>query len=263
MQNLLWWLLLLEGFVFLSYWILGPIHIHVFRGVFMDICPWRGGRKKGPPLCRIDCKNRWSVTLSRWMIQAGYVHVCFVRFSSHYKRIGISHHVTKLASIAVSIIFIRFSVFLRRLFFFFWGRGVIQSFILNETGWCQFCPPVHRSLEIMILFISHTSWLGASFRTEAAKLPICGSLVNGSGVSRPVTKEGREGSDCWAQQSRSVSESFRQITCKWVSCMTEGSLRILLCSWFKAMWSFNAINVCLWWKPQRWQAAHGALALEI
>lgn len=115
----------------------------------------------------------------------------------------------------------------------------------------------------MILFISWTSWVGASFRTEATKLPIGRSLVDGSGVSKPVTKEGREGSDCWAQQSRSVSETFGQTTCKWVSCMKEGSLRILLCSWYMAMWSFDVINVRLWWKPQRRQAAHGALALGI
>lgn len=65
------------------------------------------------------------------MIQAEYVHACCVLFL-HDKKVGISHHLIKVATAAVSVMFIRFSLFLRRLFL---GKGsVIQSSAFNETG---------------------------------------------------------------------------------------------------------------------------------
>lgn len=70
---------------------------------------------------------------SNWMNDPSTTDSYVLFFFFPLKKIGINHHLIKLAPIAVSIISIRFSIFLRRLF----GGGgwsVIQSFILNETG---------------------------------------------------------------------------------------------------------------------------------
>ena len=177
MENLLF---LLEGFVLLLLLNSRTHSIH---------CPNRGlhwclhikiEKQDLYPLCRSDFKKRWHIIPTGWMIQAEYIHVCFVLFL-HFKRISISHRLIKLATTAVSIMFIRFSIFLSRLS---QGRGfVIQSSIFNETGWCLFCPPVHLSLEAVKLLIFQLEKLAWG------KLPMGQSLVDGSGVSNPVTKK--------------------------------------------------------------------------
>lgn len=113
MQNLLWLLLLLEGFVFLLLLNSGTHSIRCGnRGLH-----WRvpiETEKESPVLsAESDYEHRGSVTLTGWQVQAEYTHVHFVLFPPPHP------HFIKFATMAISIIFIKFSMLLEETF---WGE---------------------------------------------------------------------------------------------------------------------------------------------